>query len=178
MCIKPALYRPPHRARSTVRMLHEPSSRRPSFRQGTPIRLGDGQTWILAAPPDASEWKSVLFGPKYKSLLEAMHEVDSAHEKHLAEMAFGIFLLSHNYYLSPDHFQQLLRASPGSSDSNDWQHELRRVIQEHLQSFLSFSADSSETISVSDARSRIARLRAWLRNHPPFHWWSFHRQNL
>jgi hypothetical protein len=159
-------------------MLHEPSSRRSSFRGGRQIRLADGQTWILPAPLKASEWKTVPFGSEYMDIIKAMLQAEDSYEQHLAEMAFAIFLLGHNYCLSAGDYEQLLGSTAEFSDSRVWQHELYQLSQEHLRSFLEARDDSLEKRPVVPAPARFARLRTWLRNHSPSRWWSLDSQNL
>src|SRR5437773_1040820 len=102
-----------HFLRSFEDLLDELSSRRSSFRPGSPIRLADGQTWTLPAPPKAKEWMAAPFDAEYTGLIQAIMEAEDASEQRLAELAFAIFLLGHNYQLSPADYERLLGSSPG-----------------------------------------------------------------
>ncbi len=159
-------------------MLHELSSRRSSFRDGRQIRLADGQTWIFPAPLKASEWTNVPFGSEYTGIIQAMLQAEDRYEQNLAELAFAIFLLGHNYCLSAGDYEQLLGSTVELSDSRAWQHELHQLSQEHLRSFLDTAEVSLEKSPVLPTPARFARLRAWLGNHLPSGWWSLDSQNL
>ena len=159
-------------------MLNELSSRRSSFRGGRQIRLADGQTWIFPAPLNASEWKNVPFGSEYTGIIQAMREAEDSNEQNLAELAFAIFLLGHNYCLSADDYEQLLGSTEGFPDLRAWQHELHQLSLEHLRSFLEAREVSLENSPVLATPGRFARLREWLGNHLPSRWWSLDSQNL
>ena len=153
-------------------MLDEFSSRQSSFRQGRQIQLGDGQTWILPAPPKGSEWKAPPFGAQYTDLIQAILEAEDSSEQRLAELAFAILLLGHNYRLSPADYERLLGSTPECPDSRDWQRAFHHIAQDHLHSFLDISGVSSENRPILDTQGRSSRLLAWLRNHLPSRWFS------
>jgi hypothetical protein len=153
-------------------MLHELSSRRSSFRDGRQIQLADGQTWTFPAPLKASEWKNVPFGSEYTGIIQAMLQAEDRYEQNLAELAFAIFLLGHNYCLSAGDYEQLLGSTVEFPDSRAWQHELHQLSQEHLRSFLDAGEVSLEKSPVLPTPARFARLREWLGNHLPSRWWS------
>ena len=116
-------------ARESLR--DEFSSRRSSFRSGSPIQLSDGQTWIVPSPPEESERNAAPFKTDYTDLIQAIIEAEGGSEQCLAELAFAIFLLDHNYSLSPADYQRLL--DPGTSD---WQFAFHEIAQEHMHVFL------------------------------------------
>jgi hypothetical protein len=159
-------------------MLHEPSSRRSSFRGGRQIRLADGQTWIFPAPLNAPEWKNVPFESEYTDIIQAMLHAEDRNEQNLAELAFAIFLLGHNYCLSAGDYEELLGSTVELSDSRGWQYELHQLSEEHLRSFLDAQEVSLEKSPVLPTPARFARLRTWLRNHLPSRWWSLDSQKL
>jgi hypothetical protein len=125
--------------RARERLLDEFSSRRSSFRSGSPIELSDGQTWILPAPPKKSTRKAASFGTAYTDIIQAILEAEDSSEKCVGELAFAIFLLEHNYYLSPPDYQRLL--APGA---NDWQCAFHQIAQEHMHVFLDISSGHFE----------------------------------
>lgn len=159
--------------RSRTNLLDEFLTRQPSFRQGRRICLADGQTWVLPSPPDGSEWKAPPFGAEYQELIQAMLEAEDDSERRLAELAFAILLLGHNYQLSPADYERLLGFAPESPESSDWQVTLHQIAQDHLQAFLDHSGVCSQTESVLDRHGRRPRLLSWLRNHLPSGWFSF-----
>jgi hypothetical protein len=153
-------------------LIDEASIRRPGFRQERRIRLADGQMWTLPAPPRASERESPPFGSEYTDLVQAIMEAEDGSEQRLAELAFAIFLLGHNYSLSPSDYSQLLGFPPESSELTDWQVAFHHIAQEHLHPFLDTARFPLETGPVLPRPGRFARLLAWLRNRLPFRWWS------
>jgi len=154
-------------------LLAEFPSRQPSFRHGRQIQLADGQTWVFPAPPKGSEWKAVPFGAEYTDIIQAILEAEDSSEQRLAELAFAILLLGHNYRLLPGEYERLLGSTPESPDSSDWQIAFHHIAQDHLRSFLDMSGVTSENEPLLDAQGRLSRLLAWLRNHLPPRWFSF-----
>jgi hypothetical protein len=148
------------------------SSRKPSFRQGRPIQLADGQTWTFPAPPKGSEWKSMPFGAEYTDLIRAILEAEDGSEQGLAELAFAILLLAHNYRLSPADYERLLASTPESPDSRDSRDSFHQIAQDHVHSFLDFSGIASVERSLLDAPGKFDRLFCWLRNRLPSRWFS------
>jgi len=158
-------------------LLDEASSRQSSFRQGSEIQLADGQTWVFPAPPEGSEWNAAPFGAEYSDLIRAISEAEDGIEERLAELAFAIFLLGHNYRLSPADYETLLGSTPKSSGLRDWQVAFHQFAQDHLYSFLNNFAVFSQTGPLLEKPGRVSRLSAWLRNHLPFRWFSFESRN-
>ncbi len=120
---------PISRARENSR--NEFSSRRPSFRSGSPIQLSDGQTWIIPSPPTELERSSTPFKTAYVDIIKAIMEAEDSSEQRLGELAFAIFLLDQNYHLSPADYQRLL--APGTGD---WQFAFHQIAQNHLYEFM------------------------------------------
>ena len=147
--------------------------RRPMFRNGVTIRLADDQLWTFPAPPKHSESEYATFGPEYVGLIKATMEAYDSSELRLAELALVIFLLGHNYSLSPADYQHLLGFAPESLESTASQLAFHDVAQQHIQSFLETFGTSWKTGQVVPKRGRVSRLVAWLRNHSPSFWWSF-----
>ncbi len=130
--------------RASGNLQDEYSSRRSSFRAGSHIRLADGQTWILPAPPTTCEDKSAAFGTAYTGIIQAILEAEDRSEQCLGELAFAIFLLEKNYYLTPADYQRLLASSTRSPGASDWQCAVHEIAQEHVRAFLDFSHDAPE----------------------------------
>jgi len=167
-----------HFLRSPEKLLDEFSSRQASFRPGRQIRLADGQIWVLPAPPNESEWKAVPFEAQYTDLIQAVLEAEDRSEQRLAELAFAILLLAHNYRLSPADYERLLASTPGSPESADWQLAFHHIAQDHLHSFLDASGVSVENGELLDTQRRFSRLSDWLRNHLPARWFSIESRRL
>jgi hypothetical protein len=124
-----------HSSRTPATLLDEFSSRTSSFRPGRPIRLADGQTWVIPAPPMESEWTNVPLGPQYADIVQAILDVNESAELCLAELAFAILLLGQNYSLSPADFERLLGAKLGSYQSRGWQIAFHQIAQDHVRCF-------------------------------------------
>ena len=154
-------------------MVDELLRRRSYFRDGRKIRLADGQIWTLPAPTTESEWTAAHLGPSIQVSSERSLEAENASGQHLAELAFAIFLLGHNYCLSPMDYERLLDFVPGSPDSRDAQRApFHRTSQEHIYTYLTtYGADLNGRQDLPTQR-RSSRLMAWLRNHSPSRWWS------
>jgi len=146
---------------------------RSSFRQGRQIQLADGQSWIFPAPPKGPEWTAVPFGTEYKGIIQAILEAEDDSEQRRAELAFAIFLLGHNYRLSPADYERLLGSTPESPDSRDWQLAFHRIAQDHLDAFLDGAGVTSKNGPLSNMEGRVSRRLAWLRKHLPSRWFSF-----
>jgi hypothetical protein len=167
-----------HSLRSSGHLLDEPSSRRSSFRQGRRIRLADGQTWTLPACPKGSEWKAVPFRAEYTDIIRAILEAEDRSEQRLAELAFAIFLLGHNYHLSPADYERLLGSNPESPDSRDWHLAFHDLSQEHIHSFLNASGVSLVDRPFLPKEGKFSRLWAWLRNRLRSRWFSFNSRSF
>jgi hypothetical protein len=158
-------------------VLDEFSSRQPSFRQGKPIQLADGQTWILPAPPKGPEWTAAVpFGTDYKGIIQAILEAEDRSEQCRAELALTILLLGYNYRLSPADYERLLCSTEESSGSRDWQLVLHDIAQDHVDAFLDASGVASKNGRLSGTQRRVSRLVAWLRHRLPLRWFSFGSQ--
>ena len=164
---------PDRHSSGSLTLVHERLSRRPAFRDGVKIRLADDQVWTLPSPTKPSESETGSFGPEYPDIIQAIIEVTDSSEQRLAELALVIFLLGHNYNLSPLDYECVLGFSSGSPESAAAQLAFHRVAQEHLHAFLDASGVPWDCQEVAPTRGRVSRLVAWLRIHSPFRWWSF-----
>jgi hypothetical protein len=153
-------------------MLDERARRLPSFRQGTRIRLGDGQAWEFPGPPKGSDWNLPPFGVEYRDLINAILESQDAAENRLAQLAFAILLLGHNYQLSSAEYEQLLDASPESAQGSDWQIEFQHIAQAHVQSALEIRAVSAATRPFVGAEGGASRGLQWIQNRLRSRWLS------
>ena len=131
-------------------MLDEYLSRQSWFRQGKPIQLADGQTWVLPAPPKGSERAAAVpIGADYKGVIQAILEAEDSSEQRRAELAFVILLLGHNYRLSPADYERLLCCPAESPGSRDLQLAFHHIVQDHLNAFLDASGVTSEDEPLS-----------------------------
>jgi hypothetical protein len=121
----------------------EVSRRRPTFRVGNEIRLADGQIWVLPARAENSDLRSASFGAGYADLIHAILEAEAEPERRVAELAFIIFLLEHNYYLSPADYQRLLESKTRSGGSSDWEAAFRGITDQRVVDFLGEKARAS-----------------------------------
>jgi len=125
---------------------------------------------MLPAPPKGSEWNAVPFGPEYVGIIRAILDAEDGSEQRLAELAFAIHLLAHNYRLTPADYECLLGSTPVSADSRDWQLTFHQIAQDHLRSFIDISEHPCENGRPLDSQGRFSRLLAWLRNHLLSRW--------
>lgn len=103
-------------------MINEILFRRPHFRPGRSIRLGDGQGWIFPAPPGDS-----TVDPDYTATVMAVPEAEDRSERLRAELALAIALLDRNYDLGPVELQGLLRFPTGSPECVEVQRTFREL---------------------------------------------------
>jgi hypothetical protein len=151
-------------------LVDERACRRPKFREGTNIRLADGQTWTLPAPPKPSEWMSPPFEAVYTDLMHAIEETDDRQQRTLAALSFAIFLLGHNYCLRPEDYQQLLGFRPDSAALFEWQSALCDVTEKHLRSLADAPPIDGDCGTELGRARRFLRIRAWLQQRLPFRW--------
>ncbi len=141
-------------------------SRRSRFREGTQIRLADGQLWTFPSPPKASAREVSPFGTEYTGLIQALHEAGDRPEEVLTELALAIYLLGHNYSLSPEDYQRLLGTKSECPDPAGWQVAFHDIAQEHLRSFRG-SSHFLETSPLPSISKTFARLLDRLRRVLP-----------
>jgi hypothetical protein len=115
-------------------MVDESSRRLPSHQSGRRIRLADGRSWSLPAPPVSNEPRGLSADPEYDQLLDAASEADSEAERSLAGLALVLFLLGRNYDLAPSDYQELLTFPPDSPALREWRDDVRELVDEHLRS--------------------------------------------
>ena len=166
-----------HFSRSQSDLPDELLCRRSSFRQGKQIRLADGQMWTFPAPPQEaewtfpappqeSEWKAIPFGAEYTGIIQAILESEDISERRLGELSLTIFLLGHNYHLSPADYERLLGTSAGSLDSKNWQLAVQQFTHEHIHSFVRASQVSLTAQRAAARGGRISRLLAQATGSP------------
>ncbi|RUL84203.1 hypothetical protein [Tautonia sociabilis] len=97
--------------------------RRPGFRSGLSVILADGQRWTLPLPAEADrEEIPAPVEEHIRAILEMIREAEDRAELLRAELALGIHLLSINYRLGPEQYQELLsfeRSSPMRETSQE-----------------------------------------------------------
>lgn len=108
----------------------EKDHRRPDFVEGTPVKLADGQEWILPRPwvrmyPVVAEDGSVqvgggiTFGPEDDELVDQLFLADTLLAKATAEFAMAVRLLRRNYDLPAEAYSKLLVFDSASQDNAD-----------------------------------------------------------
>jgi hypothetical protein len=122
----------------------ELSSRRRTFRAGDEIQLCDGQAWVLPAQPEQSELSQAVFGRDYAGLIKAILEAEDYSERCIAELSLAIFLLEHNYDLSPLDYHNLLEPGTETGRSSDWRGPFHEIVNQHILAFLETRYDSGE----------------------------------
>jgi hypothetical protein len=145
-------------------LLDEASCRRSGFRAGGRIRLADGRTWTLPAPATPAEPNSPPFGAEYADLIEAIMDAEDGSQQRRAELALAIFLLGHNYALSPADFTRLLGFRPDSPESTEWRLAFHQFAHEHVHAFLSTAGPALDERNLLSTTSRFSRFLAWLRH--------------
>jgi hypothetical protein len=156
----------------------ELSCRRPSFRPGKEIQLADGQAWTFPAPPLESEWKVLPFDGQYVEILQAISESEDRAEQRLGELALAIFLLGHNYRLSPADYERMLGSSESSAAASDWKLAVEQCAQEHLRSYCAAFPDSLANRPAEPTHRPVSRLVSWLRERMPPRWFSVESRGL
>jgi hypothetical protein len=132
--------------------------------------MADGQMWTLPAPGATSDGKTGPTGSEFTGLIIAVKEAESESDRLLAELALAIFLLAHNYSLSPADYEELLGFEADSPQLTDWQIACHRIVREHLESVGAATGNSAESQPVQPAARGFARLWVWLRNYAAYRW--------
>lgn len=122
----------------------------------------------MPAPPKPSELSVRTFEAEYEDLIQAVREAETASDRRFAELALAIFLLAQNYRLSSTDYQQLLGFAPDSEELIAWQCAFGRIAQDHVDSSETAYAHVVVDRRAEPSEGRLARLRAWLRNHVPY----------
>ncbi|MBV8229777.1 MAG: hypothetical protein JO329_07325 [Planctomycetaceae bacterium] len=103
-------------------MVDEQARRRVTFNEGTRIRLADGQFWSLPG-----RWSDHA-DPEYDATFVAIFEAEDVAERLRAELALTILLLSRNYDLTPEQFQELLGFPPDSPSLLEMQRAVHEMV--------------------------------------------------
>lgn len=90
-----------------IPVLNERAMRRPTFVEGARVSMADGQTWSLSGR------RADQADPEYDAMLRVVYEAEDEAEQLRSELALTIFLLSRNYQLTSDAYQDLLDFQPG-----------------------------------------------------------------
>lgn len=151
-------------------MVNEQSNRRSGFREGRKIRLADGQMWTFVPPTGLEQWKGGSFANEFKGLMEAIVAAENESEQRVAELAFAIFLLNQNYCLLPADYERLLDYPAGSLESNDWEHSLHQLVQDHLDCFRDPTGGTLKAAQFLPKQGRFSRFVAMLRINLLFRW--------
>jgi len=122
-------------------MVDEQALRRPSYVEGTRIRLADGQLWTF---PDHPPYKEDL---EHIAVLREVGEAEDAADLLRAELALAIYLLSRNYHLTPKDFQEILEFASGDRALAEMQRSVHEIATRHIRA-LRLLPDSNTGSSV------------------------------
>jgi hypothetical protein len=111
-------------------MLDQRALRRTDYREGTGIRLADGQQWIFPPPPSAEE---AAGDPNYVPLLGAVLDAEDRADLLRTELILAIHLLARNYNLGAKEFRSLLAFPPGSPSLAASQEAFHELATQHLE---------------------------------------------
>jgi hypothetical protein len=144
-------------------MADEQALRRPTFVEGARVPLADGQTWSLPGrQADQAD-------PEYDAMLRLVFEAEDEAERLRSELALIVFLLSRNYQLTPDLYQELLDFPPGDPALVEMQRAVHALAIEQMGHLMPDEpAPDIEAPTTPSPRGnilgRLARLRSrwWL----------------
>ncbi len=125
-------------------MVDEQARRRSIFNEGTRIRLADGQFWSLPG-----RWSDHA-DPEYDATFMAIFEAEDVAERLRAELALTILLLSRNYELTPEQFQELLGFPPDSPSLLEMQRAVHEMVLDRARTWTGPGPESSPTRSRMD----------------------------
>jgi len=121
--------------------LDERSLRKPTFSDGYPVRLADGQDWTFPKPrirfrpkirPDGrvEVGGGPSFGPEYDAMLDTLFGVTEAEpvEQLRVKFEMAVRLLSANYELTAEQLGELIVLEPGDETSDERWEQLSRVL--------------------------------------------------
>ncbi len=139
-------------------MIDEKARRRLTFVEGTKIRLADGQYWSLPG-----RWSECL-DPEYDATFAAVFEAEDNSERLLAELALTILLLSRNYELTPEQFQEILSFPPNAPTLAEMQRAVHEMVLADVRSsrtdtHLKRNIDPQKTLGPNCSNSRTIRIR-------------------
>ena len=129
-------------------MVDEQARRRATFQEGTRIRLADGQFWSFPG-----RWSDHA-DPEYDATFVAIFEAEDVAERLRAELALTILLLSRNYDLTPEQFQELLGFPPDSPSLLEMQRAVHEMVLERARTWTGPVPGSSPTRSRMDSLPR------------------------
>jgi hypothetical protein len=135
-------------------MLNEEALRRSEFRLGPSVLLADGQRWTLPMPaaPDQPHAGSPI-DRDTAAILHAIREAEGRDERLRAELALGIHLLSQNYRLGAEQYQELLCFAPSSPTLASTQEAFHRLAMAYLRQL-----EPGPAGAVEDRRARSGGL--------------------
>jgi hypothetical protein len=124
-------------------MPDEKSLRRHDFREGSGLRMADGQAWTFPDPPPdpvgsgegaygALADPEAGFGADYAATIAMLLEAEDDAERLRAELALAILLLVRNYDLRPGDFAGVIGFPPGSRALGRFQEQFRVIAGEHV----------------------------------------------
>lgn len=139
-------------------MLDQRALRSTDYREGTEIRLADGQCWTFPAPGGMSGPESPAADPNYLPILEAILDAEDTPDRLRSELVLAIHLLGRNYRLRPREYRKLLGFPAGSPALAAAQHAFHELATQHLRANL-----VNAEVGPAAARPSGFLTRAWAR---------------
>lgn len=139
-------------------MLDQRALRRTVYREGTGIRLADGQYWVFPPPPSPSAPEEAAVDPNYVPILDAILDAEDTAERLRSELILAIHLLGRNYHLGAGEFRELLGFPTGSQALAAAQEAFHELAAQHLRALRAHTE-----VGPADARPSGYFTRAWAR---------------
>lgn len=114
-------------------MLGETALRLPGFREGTRIRMSDGQDWSFPNPPEPG------LDREFDGLIRAHLEAEDWDEALRIELAISVLLLSRNYALTPADYARIFDFGNDRGTLEEAQSALSRLIASHCERALAYT---------------------------------------
>lgn len=135
-------------------MLNAETLRRPEFRLGTSVLLADGQHWIFPLPASTdSEEGGPALDRDTAAIVQAIREAEDRNELLRAEFSLAIHLLSRNYRLGAEQYQELLCFESSSPTLASAQNAFHRLAMAYLRRL-----DPGLLTGVDDGQARSGGL--------------------
>jgi hypothetical protein len=133
-------------------MIDERSVRRPTFMEGTRIRLADAQEWSF---PDHPPYKD---DPRHIALLRALGEAEDRCDRLRTELALTIHLLTRNYDLTSADYRDLLEFEPGDPALGEMQRAIGKLADAQYRGMQRLSEMSPDSPLLRSTHWLLGRL--------------------
>jgi hypothetical protein len=133
-------------------MVDEQALRRPSYVEGTRIRLANGQVWTFPDHPPCAE------DLEHIAVLREVGEAEDASDRLRAELALAIYLLSRNYHLMPKDFQVILEFAPGDPVLAEMQRSVHEIATKQTRALRLLADPNTVSAFVPPTHRRLFNL--------------------